>query len=99
MDITCWNCKTVTKLDKVAVEAAIAKMVTTKLGFTDIVCPSCGKSNRTTRVLLDAALLAFAAPASVESPLTKREATKKTKEENAKRRGDDVSKGSKRGKK
>lgn len=84
MDITCWNCKTVTKLDKVAVEAAIAKMVETKLGFYDVVCPSCGKTNRTTRDLFDAALLTFAAP--VEPVLNKREATKKVKEENARRR-------------
>jgi hypothetical protein len=99
MDITCWNCKTVSKLDKVAIEAAITKMVATKLGFYDFVCPSCGKTNRTTRALFDAALLAVAAPAAVEPPITKREATKKTKEENARRRGEDVSKGSKKGKK
>jgi hypothetical protein len=96
MDITCWNCKTITKLDKVAVEAAIAQMDASKLGFHDVTCPSCGKSNRTARNLFDAALKAFAV---VEPQLTKRELTKKTKEENARRRGDDVSKGSKRGKK
>ena len=94
MDIACWNCKTVTKLDKAAVEAAIAKMTATKLGFHDIVCASCGKSNRTARDLFDAALLTYAAPAA--APMTKREATKKTKEENARRRGEDVSKGSKK---
>jgi hypothetical protein len=93
MDITCWNCKTVTKLDKVAVEAAIAKMTTTKLGFHDIVCAGCGKANRTTREAFDTALLAYAAPATV--PTTKREATKKTKEENARRR-EDASKGAKK---
>ena len=38
------------------------------------------------------------APAPVAPPMTRREATKKTKEENARRRGEDVSKGSKRGK-
>lgn len=86
MDITCWNCKKVTKLDKVAVEAAIAKMTTTKLGFHDIVCASCGKANRSTRDLFDAALLTYAA--SPTAPTTKREATKKTKEENARRRED-----------
>jgi hypothetical protein len=97
MDITCWNCKTVTKLDKVAVESAVAKMNETKLGFYDIVCPSCGKANRTARDQFDAALMAFAAP--TEPPMTRREATKKTKEENARRRGEDVTKGSKKGKK
>lgn len=85
MDITCWNCKTVTKLDKTAVEAAIASMDTSKLGFHDIVCSSCGKSNRTARDLFIAGLQAFAV---VEPQLNKREATQKTKEENAKRRGD-----------
>jgi hypothetical protein len=97
MDITCWNCKTITKLDKIAVKAAIVQMDAAKMGFHDVICPSCGKTNRTARNLFDAALLAFDAP--VEPPMTKREATKKTKEENAKRRGDDVSKGSKSGKK
>jgi len=38
------------------------------------------------------------APAPVAPPMTKREATKKTKEDNARRRGEDVSKGSKRNK-
>ena len=97
MDITCWNCKTITKLDKVAVEAAIAQMDAAKMGFHDVICPSCGKTNRTAHNLFDAALLAFAAP--VEPSMTRREATKKTKEDNARRRGEDVSKGSKRGKK
>ena len=96
MDITCWNCKTITKLDKVAVEAAIAQMDAAIMGFHDVICPSCGKTNRTARDLFDAALKAFAV---VEPQLTKRELTKKTKEENAKRRGDDVMKGSKKGKK
>ena len=36
--------------------------------------------------------------APVAPPMTKREATKKTKEDNARRRGEDVSKGSKRNK-
>ena len=38
------------------------------------------------------------APAPVAPPMTRREATKKVKEDNARRRGEDVSKGSKRGK-
>jgi len=37
------------------------------------------------------------APAPVAPPMTRREATKKVKEDNARRRGEDVSKGSKRG--
>jgi len=93
MDIACWNCKAVTKLDKTAVEAAVAKMTATKLGFHDIVCASCGKSNRTARDLFDAALLTYAA--SPTAPTTKREATKKTKEENARRR-EEASKGAKK---
>lgn len=85
MEITCWNCKTVVKLDKAAVEAAIAAMDASKLGFHDVPCASCGKSNRTARDLFVSALEAFnAAPA-----MTKREATQKTKEENARRRGDE----------
>jgi hypothetical protein len=93
MDIACWNCKTVTKLDKVAVEAAVAKMNATKLGFHDIVCASCGKSNRAARDLFDAALLTYAT--SPTAPTTKREATKKTKEDNARRR-EEASKGAKK---
>lgn len=86
MDITCWNCKTVTKLDKAAVEAAIAAMDASKLGFHDVACAGCGKSNRTARDLFVAGLEAFAV---MEPQLTKREATLKTKEENARRRGDE----------
>ncbi len=96
MDITCWNCKTATKFDKVTVEAAIVQMDASKLGFHDVICSNCGKANRTARDLFDSALKAYAV---VEPQLTKREATKKTKEENARRRGEDVSKGSKLGKK
>ena len=96
MDITCWNCKTITKLDKVAVEAAITQMDASKMGFHDITCPSCGKSNRTARDLFDAALKAYAV---VEPQLPKRELTKKTKEENAKRRGEDVGKSAKKDRK
>jgi predicted transcriptional regulator len=96
MDITCWNCKTITKLDKVAVEAAIAQMAAAKMGFHDEICPSCGKTNRTARDLFDAALKAYAI---VEPQLPKRELTKKTKEENAKYRGEDVGKAAKKGRK
>lgn len=62
MDIACWNCKTVTKLDKAAIEAAIAQMDSTKVGFYDVACASCGKSNRTTRDVFTAALTALQTP-------------------------------------
>lgn len=79
MDITCWNCKTVTKLDKAAVEAAIAAMDASKLGFHDVPCASCGKSNRTARDLFVAGLEAFnAAP-----EMTKREINQAHKAEKA----------------
>lgn len=84
MDSTCWNCKTVTKLDKAAVEAILASMDASKLSFHDIACSSCGKSNRTSRDLFEAGLKAFAVAA--EPQLTKREATKKNKEANAAKR-------------
>lgn len=98
MDITCWNCKTVIKLDKAAVETALAQMDASKVGFYDVHCASCGKSNRATRDVFTAGLAAFA-KAAAEPTLTKREATKKTKEENARRRGEDVGKGAKKGRK
>lgn len=79
MDITCWNCKTITKLDKAAVEAILTSMDASKLSFHDIACSSCGKSNRTARDLFVAGLAAFV----VEPQLTKREVTQKAKEENA----------------
>ncbi|MFZ5858461.1 MAG: hypothetical protein ACOYZ6_16670 [Chloroflexota bacterium] len=79
MDITCWNCKTVTKLDKAAVEAAIAAMDASKLGFHDIACASCGKANRTARDLFVAGLADFnAAP-----EMTKREINQAHKAEKA----------------
>ena len=79
MDITCWNCKTVTKLDKAAVEAAIAAMDASKLGFHDIACASCGKANRTARDLFVAGLADFnAAP-----EMTKREIDQAHKAEKA----------------
>lgn len=94
MDITCWNCKKVTTLDKAAVEAAIAQMDASKLGFHDVACASCGKSNRTTRDLFVTGLAAFAAPqaaapkATAEPVLNKREATKKNKEERKAKRAE-----------
>lgn len=86
MDITCWNCKTVTTLDKTAVEAAIAAMDASKLGFHDIACASCGKSNRTARDAFEAGLKAFAVAAPAP---TRVETAKKTKdkEEDPKHRG------------
>jgi hypothetical protein len=84
MDITCWNCKKVNKFDKAAVEAALAQMDAAKVGFHDVPCPSCGKANRTSRDLFETGLKAYAVAA--EPQLTKREATKKTKEANAAKR-------------
>ena len=98
MDIACWNCKTGIKLDKAAVEAALAQMDASKVGFHDVHCASCGKSNRATRDVFTAGLEAFAKAAKVAEPaLTRRGATKKTKEENARRRGEAVGKGAKKG--
>jgi phage FluMu protein Com len=82
MDITCWNCKKVNKFDKDAVEAALAQMDASKLGFNDVACPSCGKANRTARDVFEAGLKA------AEPQLTKREATKKNKETNAAKRAE-----------
>ena len=64
MDITCWNCKTVTKLDQAAVEAAIGAMDSANLGLHDISCSSCGKANRTTRDTFVAGLQTLQATAS-----------------------------------
>jgi hypothetical protein len=84
MEVTCWNCKEVTNLDKAAVESALAKMDETKLDFHDVECPKCAKANRTKREAFEKALVVLSTP-----PLTAREATQQTKEENAKRRGDE----------
>ena len=84
MEITCWNCKAVTNLDKAAVEGAIAKMDEAKLAFHDVECPKCAKANRTKREDFEQALVVLSTP-----PQTAREATKETKEENARRRGDE----------
>jgi hypothetical protein len=86
MDITCWNCKAVTKLDKAAVEAALTQMDSSKLGFHDVTCPSCSKANRTARDVFEAGLKAFAVVA--EPQLNKREATKKNKEANKAKRAE-----------
>jgi hypothetical protein len=90
MEVTCWNCKTVITLDRAAVEAAVKTMTDTKLDFFDVACPKCGKANRTKREEFEKALAAKAAPVVT---VTAREATQQTKEENAKRRGDDKEKG------
>lgn len=84
MDITCWNCKTVTKLDKAAIEAAIAAMDATKLGFHDVACPSCGKANRTPRDAFAAglqALSAASAPAKQAGSRLSKEEKKEIKAE------------------
>ena len=86
MDITCWNCKKVTPLDKAAVQAALAAMDTSKLGFYDVACSGCGKANRTTRDTFEAGLKAFSVAAGPQ--LTKRELTKKNKETNKAKRAE-----------
>ena len=71
MDIVCWSCKTVTKLDDAAIGAAIKQMDASKLGFFDVPCSSCKKVNRTQRTLFISALPAAAAatttPTAVKS--------------------------------
>jgi hypothetical protein len=64
MDITCWNCKTVTKLENADIVAAIQKMDATKLGFYDVPC-TCGKKNRTQRAAFMAGLAAAKAAPEV----------------------------------
>ena len=71
MDVTCWNCKTVTKLDAAGITAAVKKMNDTKLGFFDVPCSKCKKSNRTQRAAFVAALASMGAagiPAPVAAP-------------------------------
>lgn len=80
MDIACWNCKKVITLDKAAVEAALAAMDASKLGFHDVPCASCGKSNRAARDVFTAGLAAFSVAAPVVS---KREANQAHKAEKA----------------
>jgi hypothetical protein len=59
MKITCWNCKKEYELDAAAVDAALGAMDTSKLGFHDVVCPSCKKENRTKREEFEAAKKEF----------------------------------------
>jgi Fe-S cluster biogenesis protein NfuA len=83
MDITCWNCKKVTPLNKAAIEDALKQMDTAKLGFHDVTCASCGKSNRTDRAVFEKGLQAASEP-----KLTTREETKKNKEERKAKRAE-----------
>jgi hypothetical protein len=83
MDITCWNCKKVTTLDKAAIEKALAAMDASKLGFHDVECASCNKANRT-----DRAAFAKGLQAASEPKLTTREETKKNKEERKAKRAE-----------
>jgi len=53
-------------------------MDTTKLGFYDVACASCGKSNRTTRAVFEAALKDLMTPV-----LTKREINEQAKKARA----------------
>ncbi|MBV6395257.1 MAG: hypothetical protein HFACDABA_00832 [Anaerolineales bacterium] len=63
MDITCWSCKTVTKLENTGIVDAIQKMDAVKLGFYDVPCTKCGKKNRTQRsAFMDGLASAKAAP-------------------------------------
>jgi hypothetical protein len=64
MNITCWNCKTVTTLDNAAIVAAIQKMDAAKIGFYDVPC-KCGKKNRTQRAAFMAGLAAAKAAPEV----------------------------------
>ena len=83
MDITCWNCKKVTTLDKAAVEKALKEMDASKLGFYDVACGSCAKANRTDRAAFEKGLQAASEP-----KLSGREETKKNKEERAAKRAE-----------
>jgi hypothetical protein len=65
MEITCWSCNTVTKLDNDGIVAAVKSMEDSKLGFYDVPCPKCKKVNRTQRaVFLEAVGNASAAGAA-----------------------------------
>jgi hypothetical protein len=68
MDIVCWSCKTVTKLDNDAIGAAIKQMDASKLGFFDVPCSSCKKVNRTQRTLFVSALGSASTFASAAAP-------------------------------
>ena len=77
MDIICWNCKTVTKLDAAGINAAVKKMNDTKLGFFDVPCSQCKKTNRTQRAAFVAALASIGAagipaPAPAPAPATRK---------------------------
>jgi len=65
MDVTCWNCKTVTSLDAAGITAAINKMNATKLSFFDVPCSKCGKANRTQRAVFAAAQIAAPVAAAI----------------------------------
>lgn len=69
MDIVCWSCKTVTKLDDAAVGAAIKQMDAAKLGFFDVPCSSCKKVNRTQRTLFVSALPAASTAPTAPTPV------------------------------
>ncbi len=49
MDVVCWNCKKTTSLEEGQVATAIKQMDDSKLGFFDVACPHCQKSNRVER--------------------------------------------------
>jgi len=64
------------------------KMNETKVGFFDVICSNCSKTNRTKREEFEKAMTMMSAPA-----MTARQATMETKAENAKRRGEGMDKG------
>ena len=49
MNITCWNCKKTYTVGQDTINAAMAAMDSSKLGFYDVPCPNCGKVNRLKR--------------------------------------------------
>lgn len=63
MEITCWNCKKTYSLDAKAIAGALAAMDVSKLNFFDVLCPHCGKENRTKREQFAAPAAAAAAAA------------------------------------
>jgi hypothetical protein len=74
MDITCWSCNTVTKLNNDGIVAAVKEMETSKLGFYDVPCSNCKKVNRIQRTVFIEAL-GNATAAGAAAPKASGEAT------------------------
>ena len=79
MNITCWNCKKTYTLDQIAINAALAAMNASKLGFFDVPCPNCAKVNRTKREAFEAA----GKPAAAEPKMRAVDARKAKEKERA----------------